>query len=165
MPWPHWGSGALPRVTILPTSLACFCKVLPQGVYSVSRNTQEQLGWKQCTEITLGVAFRSPELEILPWGCWETQRWFAVLSHFRGRTTSVYGLLGELVVQMVKNLPAMQQTWVRSLGWEDPLEKGMATHSSVLVWRIPWTKDLVGYSPWDHKESDLTEKLALSLSG
>ena len=66
---------------------------------------------------------------------------------------------------MVKNLPAMQQTWVRSLGWEDPLEKGMATHSSILVWRIPWTKDLVGYSPWGHKESDLTEKLALSLSG
>ena len=165
MPWPHWGSGALPRVTILPTSPACFCKVLPQGVYSVSRNTQEQLGWKQCTEITLGVAFRSPELEILPWGCWETQRWFAVLGHFRDRTTSVYGPPGELVVQMVKNLPAMQQTWVRSLGWEDPLEKGMATHSSILVWRIPWTKDLVGYSPWGHKESDLTEKLALSLSG
>ena len=66
---------------------------------------------------------------------------------------------------MVKNLPAMQQTWVRSLGWEDLLEKGMATHSSILVWRIPWTKDLVGYSPWGHKESDLTEKLALSLSG
>ena len=58
---------------------------------------------------------------------------------------------------MVKNLPAMQQTWVRSLGWEDPLEKGMATHSSILVWRIPWTKDLVGYSPWGHKESDMTE--------
>ena len=66
---------------------------------------------------------------------------------------------------MVQNLPAMQQTWVRALGWEDPLEKGMATHSSILVWRIPWTKDLVGYSPWGHKESDLTEKLALSLSG
>ena len=66
---------------------------------------------------------------------------------------------------MVKNLPAMQQTWVRSLGWEDLLEKGMATHSSILVWRIPWIKDLVGYSPWGHKESDLTEKLALSLSG
>ena len=38
-----------------------------------------------------------------------------------------------------KNLPAMRETWVQSLGWEDPLEKGMATHSSVLVWRIPWT--------------------------
>ena len=44
-----------------------------------------------------------------------------------------------LMVQLVKNLPAMQGTWVRSLGWEDPLEKGKATHSSVLAWRIPWT--------------------------
>ena len=40
---------------------------------------------------------------------------------------------------MVKNLPAMRETCVRSLGWEDPLEKGMATHSSILAWRIPWT--------------------------
>ena len=46
---------------------------------------------------------------------------------------------GKLVVQMVKTLPAMLETWVRSLGWEDPLEKGKATHSSILVWRIPWT--------------------------
>ena len=43
-----------------------------------------------------------------------------------------------MVAQMVKNLPAMQKTWVRSLGQEDPLEKGMATHSSILGWRIPW---------------------------
>ena len=42
-----------------------------------------------------------------------------------------------LVAQMVKNLPAMQQTWVRSLGWEEPLEEGMATHSGILAWRIP----------------------------
>ena len=42
-----------------------------------------------------------------------------------------------LVAQMVKDLPVMQETWVRSLGWEDPLEKGMATHSSTLAWRIP----------------------------
>ena len=41
--------------------------------------------------------------------------------------------------QLVKNLAAMQETWVRSLGWEDPLEKGKATHSSILAWRIPWT--------------------------
>ena len=45
-----------------------------------------------------------------------------------------------LVVQMVKNLPAMWETWVRSLDREDPLEKGMATHSSTLAWRIPWTE-------------------------
>ena len=44
-----------------------------------------------------------------------------------------------IVVQLVKNLPAMQETWIRSLGWEDPLEKGKVTHSSILAWRIPWT--------------------------
>ena len=44
-----------------------------------------------------------------------------------------------LVAQLVKNPPAMQKTWVRSLGWEEPLEKGMATYSSILAWRIPWT--------------------------
>ena len=43
-----------------------------------------------------------------------------------------------LVAQLVKNLPAMRETWVLSLGWEDPLEKGKATHSSILAWRIPW---------------------------
>ena len=42
---------------------------------------------------------------------------------------------------MVKNLPALQETWVRSLGWEDSLEKGVATHSSILAWRIPWTEE------------------------
>ena len=45
---------------------------------------------------------------------------------------------------MVKNLPAMQQTWVQSLGQKDPLEKGMVTHSSILAWRIPWTEDSGG---------------------
>ena len=44
-----------------------------------------------------------------------------------------------LVAQLVNNLPAMRKTWVQSLGWEDPLEKGIATHSSILAWRIPWT--------------------------
>ena len=46
-----------------------------------------------------------------------------------------------LVVQLVKNLPAVQETWVRFLGWEDLLEKEMATHSSILAWRIPWTEE------------------------
>ena len=46
-----------------------------------------------------------------------------------------------LVAQMVKNLPAVQETWVQFLGQEDPLEKGMATHSSILTWRIPWTEE------------------------
>ena len=46
-------------------------------------------------------------------------------------------------VSLVKNLSAIQETWVRSLGREDPLEKGMATHSSILAWRIPWTEEPV----------------------
>ena len=46
-----------------------------------------------------------------------------------------------VVAQMVKNLPAMQETWVQSLGQEDPLEKKMATHSSIPAWRVPWTKE------------------------
>ena len=62
-----------------------------------------------------------------------------------------------LVAQLVKNLPAMWETWVWSLGWEDPLEKGTATHSSILAWRI-----LGLYSPWGFKESDTTEQLSLS---
>jgi len=49
-----------------------------------------------------------------------------------------------LVTQLVKNPPAMWETWVRSLGWEDPLEKGKATHSSILAWRIPWTVQSMG---------------------
>ena len=60
---------------------------------------------------------------------------------------------------MVKNLPAKQDTWVQSLRGEDPLEKDMATPSSVLVWRIPWTEEPGPYSPWGRKESDTTEQL------
>ena len=50
-------------------------------------------------------------------------------------------MIGSLVAQMINSLPAMWETWVRSLGWEDPLEKEMATHSSTLAWRIPWTEE------------------------
>ena len=57
-----------------------------------------------------------------------------------------------LVAQTVKNPPAMQETWVQSLGWEDPLEKRTATHFSILAWRMPWM-----YSPWGYEESDTTE--------
>ena len=49
------------------------------------------------------------------------------------------GTISEL--QLVKNLPAVQETWVKSLGWEDPLQKGMAIHSSILAWRIPWMEE------------------------
>ena len=52
---------------------------------------------------------------------------------------------------MVNNPSAMQETWVRSLGKEDPLEEEMATHSSILAWEIPWTEEPVSYSSWGHK--------------
>ena len=50
---------------------------------------------------------------------------------------NIYG--ASLKAQLVKNLPATQETWIQSLGWEDPLEKGKVTHSNILAWRIPWT--------------------------
>ena len=56
---------------------------------------------------------------------------------------------------MVKNLPAMWETWVQSLGWEDPLEEGMTTHSSIFPGESPWTEE--PGSPWGCKESDMTE--------
>ena len=66
---------------------------------------------------------------------------------------------------MVKRLPAMWETWFRSLGREDPLENEMATHSSILDWRIPWTEELGGLESTGHKELDTTERLHfLSLS-
>ena len=61
------------------------------------------------------------------------------------------------VAQPVKNPPPTWKTWLQSQGWEDPLEKGNATHSSILAWRIPWT-----IQSWGHKESDTTERLSLS---
>ena len=64
-----------------------------------------------------------------------------------------------LVAQIVKNLPAMQDTWIRPVGWDDPVEKGMATHSSVLGWGIPWTEEPGGLCGL--KESDVTEQLTL----
>ena len=63
-----------------------------------------------------------------------------------------------LVVQLVKNPPAMWETWLRSLGWEDPPEKEMATHSSTLAWRIPWMEELDGLQSTGRKESDMTER-------
>ena len=54
---------------------------------------------------------------------------------------------------MVKTLPAMQETWIRSLDWEDPLEEGMATHSSILAWRISWTEDSSGLQSMGSQKS------------
>ena len=68
------------------------------------------------------------------------------------------GPWASLVAQTVKNPPAVWETWVRSLGWEDPLEQGMATHSSILAWRMSCTEDPGElYSPKGHKEWDMTK--------
>ena len=67
-----------------------------------------------------------------------------------------------LVAQMIKNLLAMWESWVRSLGWEDPLEEGKDTHCSILAWGIPWQRSLAGYIPWGHKELNTIEWLTLS---
>ena len=64
-----------------------------------------------------------------------------------------------LVAQKIKHLPAMQETRVQSLDWEDPLEKEMAIHFSILAWRIPWTEELGGLQSTGRKESDTTERL------
>ena len=67
-----------------------------------------------------------------------------------------------LVAQIAKNVPTKQETRVRSLGQEDPLEKEMATHSSIIACRILWTEETGSYSPWGRKESDMSEWLTLS---
>ena len=73
-------------------------------------------------------------------------------------------LWASLVAQMVKNPPAMRETWVQSLGREDPLEKEMATHSSILARKIPWTEEPAGLQSMESQESDMTEQLKLSIN-
>ena len=87
------------------------------------------------------------------WGCTESDTTEATQQQQQQWEVRAF-----LVAHLVKNLPAMWETWVRFLGWEDPLEKGKASHSSILAWRIPWT-----YSLWGCKELDTTKQLALSL--
>ena len=70
-------------------------------------------------------------------------------------------LQASLVAQMLNNLPAMWEMCVQSLGWEDPMEKGTATHSSILAWRNPWTEEPGGLQSMSCKESDMNEQLSL----
>ena len=72
---------------------------------------------------------------------------------------TVLCIKASLVAQRVEHLPAIWETWVQSSGQEDPLEKEMATHSSILAWKIHGQRSLVGCSSWGHKESDMTEQL------
>ena len=88
-----------------------------------------------------------------PWGCKEldtTER----LSLFN---TTLWSFPVGSAITYSLSMQEKQETWVPSLGWEDPLEKEMTTHYSILAQEIPWTEELVGYSRWGHKESDTTE--------
>ena len=69
------------------------------------------------------------------------------------------------MVQRLKRLPAVWETWVQSLGREDPLEKEMATYSSIFAWRIPWTEEFGGLQSMGRKESDTTERHFFFLCG
>ena len=115
------------------------------GSQRVGHNWATELNW---TELRLKRRDWWHQVLVRMWSirncCWRESK----MDHWYGEQS--------LVAQMVKNLPVMQETWVRSLGWEDPLEKGMATQSSILAWRIPWTEEPL--CPWGHKESDKTEQ-------
>ena len=103
----------------------------------------------QTTHEKIGATFQ----EELIWGRWDLtlilRQYFLSLSlpfaisvvHLYFHLTNIYIIYASLVAQRLKHFPTMQETWVRSLGWEDPLEKEMATHSSILAWRIPWTEE------------------------
>ena len=67
------------------------------------------------------------------------------------------------LAQLVKNLPAMRETWVRSLGQEDALEKGMATHSSILAWRIPWTEEPGGLQTMGSQRVTVSKEISLAV--
>ena len=101
-------------------------------------------------------------ITVSPWTTQVWTTWFVLYMGFKKivNTTVLHAPWASLVAQRLKRLPAMRETWVRSLGREDSLEKEMATHSSILAWRIPWMEEPGGSSPWGHKESvDMNEQL------
>ena len=94
------------------------------------------------------------------WGYWLTKRRSSLWILYMLDLRSIWEILGFSGDSVVKNLPAMQkmqEMWVQSLGWEDPLEEGMTTHSSILAWRIPWTEDPGGLQSLELQRVRLTE--------
>ena len=114
----------------------------------------------------LGIKQRKPGVEFTAHshsgGCHEGPEWHSlpgllVVSHIKWKKKKSLKSWASLLAQTVKNPPAMQEIWVRSLGFKDPLEKGTATHSSISAWRIS-QRSLADYSPWGRKESETTEQ-------
>ena len=131
------------------TFIFCLLITLPPRYVSLNRTVQSVWFWT--SHVNRSICSRlPPSLSVA-----STTVIQAV--DYRCRLLVVIGL--PLVAQLVKNLPAMGETWVWSLGWEDPLEKEKATHSSILAWRIHRV-----YIPWGHKESDMSEWLSLTHS-
>ena len=93
-----------------------------------------------------------------PWGRKESDTTESV-----ALSLSLTGARVSLVAQTAKNMPAMQETWVQCLGSEEALEKGMATHSSILAWRIPWTEEAGRLNPQDNKELDTLSNNSFTL--
>ena len=128
--------------------------------------TEERMEIDRKGMITLGKRTPPPLVQGERWKA-KHQQWYEYYCQgIKLRYFSPNEILASLVVQRLKHLPAMWETWVRSLGQEDPLEKEMATHSSTLAWRIPWMEELGGLQSMGRKESDTTERLHfLSPSG
>ena len=127
------------------TGVGCF--ILPQGICLTQGLNLHLLHW-QMDSLPLSHQVSPRELLLPPKSFWFKSQ--------KQRSPSTSSFSGGSVV---KNPPAMQETWVGSLGWEDPLEKEIATLSSVPVWEIPWQRRLTGCSLWGDKELDTTEQL------
>ena len=106
---------------------------------------RKRINANKAPEATPAYAHRRPAVDILELSCSSTLHNLIKSETFRVNQNQFAAFLGTCLgasqAQMVKKLPAMQEIWVPSLNQEDPLEKGMATHSSILAWRIPWTEE------------------------
>ena len=113
---------------------------LLQGIFL---NQGSNPGLPHCQRISYQLSHKgSPR--ILEWVAYPCFSWSSWPRNWTRVSCIAGGFLTNPVAQVVKSLPAMQETWVQSLGWEDSLEKEMATHSSFLAWRIPWTEESGG---------------------
>ena len=147
--WPVWISGNHHW-----TAAQRFCKFLPVGIVRMGSR-----GSRQDIRLLLVAYSVLPFLYLLQTTALVYQQWLPLLS-----SSTIY--VSSLVAQMVKRLPAMQETPIRSLGWEDPLEKEMATHSSTLARKIPWMEEPGGLQSMGSQRvwHDLATSLSFFLS-
>ena len=112
--------------------------------------------WKWCDVILDRINDEGIHWDTDPW-CWgpfnSPRLSISTLLTQEGNTMSTLFKGASLVAQLVKNLPAMEETWVQFLGWEDPLEKEMATHSSILAWRIPEEPGRLQFMGWQELDT------------